>query len=46
MRQDDYVIGATVFTAGAQDGGPWNGEDLHDVIIPLAYYETGQKQDQ
>jgi hypothetical protein len=43
LRQDPYVIGTTIFTAGAIHDPRWSGEDLHDVIIPLAYYETSQK---
>ncbi len=41
IRQDDYVVGTTIFTAGGEPG--WDGNDMHEVIIPLAYYETGQK---
>ncbi len=41
MRQDAYVLGAAVFTAGAQDG-QWNPYDLHDVLVPLAHYLTSQ----
>jgi hypothetical protein len=41
MRKDDYVVGTTIFTAGGNPG--WSGNDMHDVIIPLAYYETSQK---
>ena len=42
LRVDPYVIGTTIFTAGGIPG--WDGTDLHDVIIPLAYYETSQLQ--
>ena len=41
LRKDPYVIGTTIFTAGGNPG--WSGNDMHDVIIPLAYYETSQK---
>ena len=43
IRQDPYVIGAAIFTAGApnpNDG--WFISDVHDAIIPLAYYEVTQ----
>lgn len=40
LRVDPYVIGTTIFTAGGLPG--WDGSDLHDVIIPLSYYETTQ----
>lgn len=43
MRQDSYVWGATVFTAGARDGNDrWNPFDLHEVLVPLSYYLVGQ----
>jgi hypothetical protein len=42
LRKDPYVIGTTIFTAGGLPG--WSGNDMHDAIIPLAYYETSQKQ--
>jgi hypothetical protein len=38
MWQDPYVLGTTIFTAGGIPG--WDGSDLHDVLIPLAEYET------
>ncbi len=42
IRQDPYVIGATIFTAGAQDSANgWHTFDVHEVIIPLAYYVVG-----
>ena len=43
MRQDDYVWGATIFTAGARYAGAWNSMDIHDVMVPLAYYLASQK---
>jgi hypothetical protein len=43
MRRDPYVIGATLFTAGAQDpGNIWHDFDLRDVLIPLAHYIAEQ----
>ena len=43
IRQDPYVIGAAIFTAGAPDAGSnWYITDVHDAIIPLAYYEVTQ----
>jgi len=41
LRKDSYVVGTTIFTAGGIPG--WVGNDMHDAIIPLAYYETSQK---
>jgi hypothetical protein len=38
MRQDAYVIGATLFTAGAPFNEGWTHFDLHDVFVPLAWY--------
>lgn len=43
MRHDQYVIGATTFTAGA--GSPsnaWHRMDLREVFMPLAHYVAGQ----
>lgn len=39
MQKDPYVIGATIFTAGAisPDLG-WTDADLHDALIPLMNY--------
>jgi hypothetical protein len=43
MRHDPYVIGATVFTAGAVDSqSAWYGFDLHQALIPLAEYLVTQ----
>jgi hypothetical protein len=42
LRQDEYVVGATLFTAGAIHGdATWFPFDLHDVLVPLAYYAVG-----
>jgi len=38
LRKDSYVIGATLFTAGAPFGDGWTHFDLHDVFVPLARY--------
>jgi hypothetical protein len=40
IRQDSYVIGAAIFTAGGSSGdlSGWNIFDIHDVMIPLAQY--------
>jgi hypothetical protein len=44
IREDPYVVGATIFTAGATDpGNQWYLWDLHDVMIPLAHYLAGQR---
>jgi hypothetical protein len=36
MRNDAYVVGATIFTAGSIPG--WETFEIHDTIIPLAWY--------
>ena len=39
IQQDPYVIGATIFTAGATDASNgWHSFDINQVIVPLAYY--------
>jgi hypothetical protein len=43
MRSDPYVIGATIFVAGAVDpSNIWYPWDLHDVLVPLAQYIAHQ----
>jgi hypothetical protein len=42
LRKDDYVLGATIFTAGAQAPGGWHPFDIHDVFIPLTKYLVSQ----
>ncbi len=43
LRQDAYVIGATLFTAGAlEPDNSWHVFDLHDVFVPLANYLATQ----
>ncbi|MCC6187989.1 MAG: hypothetical protein IT318_03065 [Anaerolineales bacterium] len=42
LRQDPYVLGATLFTAGAIHGdATWFPFDLHDALVPLAHYAVG-----
>lgn len=36
MRNDPYVVGATIFTAGSNEG--WRSFEIHDTLIPLAWY--------
>ena len=36
VRSDDYVIGFTVFTAGASGG--WTTYDVTNVLPKIAYY--------
>ncbi|MGH2524838.1 MAG: hypothetical protein ACRDH2_20210, partial [Anaerolineales bacterium] len=43
LRKDPYVIGAAIFTAGAVTG--WESFDIHDMLIPLAFYEVAQQVD-
>jgi hypothetical protein len=39
LRQDSYVVGATVFTGGAiQSDSTWYPFDLHDAFVALAKY--------
>lgn len=39
MQKDPYVIGATIFTAGAISPElGWTDSDLHDALIPLMNY--------
>ena len=38
LRQDSYVIGSTLFTAGAASDGTWDVFDLHEALVDLAYY--------
>ncbi len=40
MRQDPYVLGATIFTTGEFAGHAWASFDLHHALIPLAQYEA------
>jgi hypothetical protein len=42
MRKDSYVLGATIFTAGARFGGDWFSMDIHEMLNPLAWYAVGQ----
>ncbi len=43
MRQDPYVIGTTIFTAGAvSDYLGWTEFDVHEALIPLAWYAVSQ----
>lgn len=42
IQQDPYVVGAAIFTAGANNpGSPWYLWDLHRIFLPLAGYFTG-----
>jgi hypothetical protein len=45
LRQDPYVLGATIFTAGAQNSvfGAWNDFDLHEILFPLTLYAVDQQ---
>ncbi len=43
MQHDEYLLGATTFTAGA--GSPtnaWHRMDLREVFLPLTHYVAGQ----
>jgi hypothetical protein len=39
LRQDSYVLGATLFTVGTS-GEDWSQFELHEALIPLARYAT------
>ncbi|MGQ0600342.1 MAG: hypothetical protein ACT4QE_01445, partial [Anaerolineales bacterium] len=44
LQQDNYVIGATIFTVGAPGGSDgWHAFDIHDALIPLAHYVASQR---
>ena len=44
LRHDSYVLGATVFTMGANGGtGGWADFDIHDAAITLANYVASQR---
>ena len=44
MQKDPYVIGGTIFTAGAiQAHNVWYSMDVHELINPLAYYVARQR---
>jgi hypothetical protein len=39
LRQDPYVVGATLFTVGAAGGGDqWHPFDVRDALVALAHY--------
>ena len=42
IRNDPYVLGVTIFTAGAIGDVTWSDYDLHDALVPLAHYEVSQ----
>ncbi len=43
IRQDGYVLGAAIFSAGAAADANWTTFDLHEVLVDLAYYSVDQK---
>jgi len=45
MREDSYVIGAAIFTAGYSEGGSesWGPFDVHPLLVPLANYLATQR---
>jgi len=44
MRRDSYVLGATVYTAGAvSPANEWHAFDLHEIMVLLARYLAGQR---
>jgi hypothetical protein len=43
LRQDDYVLGATIFAAGATGSSMWAGFDLRDALGALSDYLSQQK---
>ncbi|MBI3242418.1 MAG: hypothetical protein HYZ49_09010 [Chloroflexi bacterium] len=42
LRQDDYVLGFTVFTAGTSNNPDWRTFDINDMLVPMAVYMAGQ----
>jgi hypothetical protein len=42
MLKDDYVWGATIFTAGSQSNAHWRTMDIHEALVPLAHYSVGK----
>lgn len=42
LRQDDYVIGFTIFTAGTSNVAAWRTFDINDLLLPMAVYMNGQ----
>jgi hypothetical protein len=43
LRQDDYVLGAALFTAGAHSSSDWTTFNLDHLLIPLAHYVADQR---
>lgn len=44
VREDPYVLGVTIFTAGASGGGDfWYDYDIHEVLPLLGEYAVGQR---
>lgn len=43
LRNDPFVLGAAIFTAGASGADPvWQTFDVHDLINPLTHYAVKQ----
>jgi len=42
LRQDPYVIGFTVFTAGTTHVPQWRTFDIDDLLVPMAGYMNSQ----
>jgi hypothetical protein len=38
ILRDDYVLGATVFTAGARTSADWETFNVDDLLVALAWY--------
>lgn len=44
LREDPYVLGATVFSAGRPGSmDAWGLFDIHEVFVPLAWYLVSQR---
>ncbi|MBM4425109.1 MAG: hypothetical protein FJ030_17305 [Chloroflexi bacterium] len=41
LRQDNYVIGFTIFTAGTSNVEAWRTFDINDMLVPMAHYMAG-----
>ncbi|HLF03113.1 MAG TPA: hypothetical protein VI547_14115, partial [Anaerolineales bacterium] len=42
LRQDDYVIGFTIFSAGTSATSAWQTFNINDMLVPMAAYMASQ----
>lgn len=43
LQKDDYVLGATLFTAGASLSADWATYNLNDMLVPIAAHMATQR---